>query len=609
MRHAPRADRPRCGVAGPGRGARDLRGPRHRPAGARGVAAGVAQPIAHDLRRVAEVAARRPDPQLLERAGPRRSLRALGPGAGSRPVPRAHRPAARGARPRCCGSGSPASSVLDPARAEAPESRQNESLGLVEAELLRRFNARLGDRFPLRAPYINVVRDHLMRPALFGAPDAKRIGVPAEYADWVVQRSEQMVRDVRDLGDRIDVIGSADELAAAITLAEKAPSDLSDSELLEAALDAWVRQMENVEARRRGGRRQDPVGAGGAPEPLRTSRRPDRSRGCCAGVAEAVFLVIGQDPVTGWVRDRIWASRERLLVRRPRLPARKPCQAAGSSRRPGGRVRRGGDHVVPPGASGPPRDRRRVSWLRRQGLHGADPDVLATAVSSLSPAPVHVLHPVGAPALLTTLAWQDELRRGSTMTFPAFAADERALPDPTTALDPFLDLLPPEQLHLVVGATPETLARRTAEVLGVDPGVARRSGRACCSRRPVRRCCAASTNGSASGRASSTTTPSCGRPSSTPTSSTLLSVPRRAAPSQRSRASRRGSRPCGRWHGRLDLVGDLEELAGSPSRRPGRAGRAGLRAAALGSAARGGRAAPRPRAGASTPPPGGGNGG
>ena len=154
---------------------------------------------------------------------------------------------------------------LDPARAEAPESRQNESLGLVEAELLRRFNARLGDRFPLRAPYINVVRDHLMRPALFGAPDAKRIGVPAEYADWVVQRSEQMVRDVRDLGDRIDVIGSADELAAAITLAEKAPSDLSDSELLEAALDAWVRQMENVEARREAARRQDPVGAGDAP--------------------------------------------------------------------------------------------------------------------------------------------------------------------------------------------------------------------------------------------------------------------------------------------------------------------------------------------------------
>ena len=139
---------------------------------------------------------------------------------------------------------------LDPARAEAPESRQNESLGLVEAELLRRFNARLEDRFPLRAPYINIVRDHLMRPALFGAPDAKRIGVPAEYADWVVERSEQMVRDVRDLGDRIDVIGSADELAAAITLAEKSPSDLSDSELLEAALDAWVRQMESIEARR-----------------------------------------------------------------------------------------------------------------------------------------------------------------------------------------------------------------------------------------------------------------------------------------------------------------------------------------------------------------------
>jgi hypothetical protein len=77
---------------------------------------------------------------------------------------------------------------------------------------------------------------------------------------------------------------------------------------------------------------------------------------------------------------------------------------------------------------------------------------------------------VGTPALLARLAWQDELRRGSTLTFPAFAAAEPALPDPTNALTPFLDLLPPEQVHLVVGETPESLVRRTAQVLGVDPG-------------------------------------------------------------------------------------------------------------------------------------------
>ena len=135
---------------------------------------------------------------------------------------------------------------LDPEKAEAPESRQNESLGLVEAELLRRFNARLGARFPLRKPYVDVVRDHLMRPALFGAPGARRIGVPEEYVEWVTERSQQMVREVAELEGQVTVTGSADELAASITVAEESPADLDDSVLLEAALDAWVRQMEDV---------------------------------------------------------------------------------------------------------------------------------------------------------------------------------------------------------------------------------------------------------------------------------------------------------------------------------------------------------------------------
>lgn len=138
---------------------------------------------------------------------------------------------------------------LDPQRAEAPQSRQNESLGLAEAELLRRFNARLGSRFPLRAPYIDVVRDHLMRPALFGAPGARRIGVPEEYVEWVTERSRQMVHDLQQLEAQghVQVTGAADELTAAVTLAEASPDALSDGELLDAALDAWVRQMEKVQ--------------------------------------------------------------------------------------------------------------------------------------------------------------------------------------------------------------------------------------------------------------------------------------------------------------------------------------------------------------------------
>ncbi len=187
-------------------------------------------------------------------------------------------------------------------------------------------------------------------------------------------------------------------------------------------------------------------------------------------MAEAVFLVIGQDPVTGWVRDRIWASRERLLSAGLAFPPGSPAKQRAAV---ADLVGESGDETTTWSHLARRAAARQESCVvvAAQGLHGAHPDVLATVVSSLSPAPVHVLHPVGAPALLATLAWQDELRRGSTMTFPTFAADEQALPDPADALDPFLDLLPPEQIHLVVGATPEALARRTAEVLGVDPDV------------------------------------------------------------------------------------------------------------------------------------------
>ncbi len=135
----------------------------------------------------------------------------------------------------------------DADRAVAPDAHQNQSLGLAESELLRRFNARLGSRFPMRDPYIRVVRDHLLRQALMGAPDALRIGVPAEFADWINERAEESVQALAGLGDKVDVVGDPTELSAHITHAERSPADQTDSELLEAALDAWVRQMEAIE--------------------------------------------------------------------------------------------------------------------------------------------------------------------------------------------------------------------------------------------------------------------------------------------------------------------------------------------------------------------------
>ncbi len=135
----------------------------------------------------------------------------------------------------------------DPQLAEIPESRQNESLGLVETELLRRFNGQLGELFPMRNDYIKVVRDHLMRPALLGAPGAVRIGVPEKWLPWIEERADQVVDELAALGDQVDVVGSLEDLRAHPEPVSLAPDDVTDAQLLESALAAWTRQLQAIE--------------------------------------------------------------------------------------------------------------------------------------------------------------------------------------------------------------------------------------------------------------------------------------------------------------------------------------------------------------------------
>jgi len=135
----------------------------------------------------------------------------------------------------------------DASQATMPDTPQNESLGVVESELLRRFNAQLGPLFPMRTAYIKVVRDHLMRPALQGSPTSVRIGVPEEWVEWITGRADQLVQDLRALGDQIDVVGSVEDLQAQVEAATVAPDQVSDAELLDGALKAWTRQLQVIE--------------------------------------------------------------------------------------------------------------------------------------------------------------------------------------------------------------------------------------------------------------------------------------------------------------------------------------------------------------------------
>ena len=136
---------------------------------------------------------------------------------------------------------------LDP-ELTAPDAPQNESLGVVESELLRRLNAELGERVPLRLPYLRVVRDHVLRPALLGKPGTRRVGIPPDSTSWIADRAADSAKRLASL-DGIAVEGDLQDLSAQSKGAEGGPNEVDDSELLDALLDAWVSQTEKERAR------------------------------------------------------------------------------------------------------------------------------------------------------------------------------------------------------------------------------------------------------------------------------------------------------------------------------------------------------------------------
>ena len=127
-----------------GRGPRRRHGPRPRPGAALGVAAAgqdgrpaALPPLPRDR------APRRGRPEVLALPGRARDPRPLVGRPPRRARPPRRRTSARARRARSCGCGPPRSSASTwPASTPRPQ-RPNDSLGLVEAELLRRINERL----------------------------------------------------------------------------------------------------------------------------------------------------------------------------------------------------------------------------------------------------------------------------------------------------------------------------------------------------------------------------------------------------------------------------------------------------------------------------------
>lgn len=110
--------------------------------------------------------------------------------------------------------------------------RPNDSLGLVEAELLRRINEAVprAGRSPALTRH---VKGRFVPDLLVGAAEREPFVVPARHHDWIRQRSEALVADLRSRS--YDVVGDLDDLLPADPSSGRTPDEVSDDELLSAA--------------------------------------------------------------------------------------------------------------------------------------------------------------------------------------------------------------------------------------------------------------------------------------------------------------------------------------------------------------------------------------
>lgn len=124
---------------------------------------------------------------------------------------------------------------VDPGSLDTDHVEGNPSLGMVQAELLRRVNLALGDRLPhARAGYRGPGKRFLAETILIqqeGAPPR----LPERARPWVEERSRQVVESLGSGG--YDVVGDLSELLPGDAAPVEA-TPVSDAELLDAATEA-----------------------------------------------------------------------------------------------------------------------------------------------------------------------------------------------------------------------------------------------------------------------------------------------------------------------------------------------------------------------------------
>ena len=122
-----------------------------------------------------------------------------------------------------------------------PPKERNTSLGVVSAELMRRFNASARARRMTWKQHEYVAKQLLAKQVLSRRAGLEpALALPADYYPWVIDHGKRLVAEVEQAGVR--VTGDLTELIPDPAHAREGvtPDAISDRELLEAALDGTI---------------------------------------------------------------------------------------------------------------------------------------------------------------------------------------------------------------------------------------------------------------------------------------------------------------------------------------------------------------------------------
>lgn len=126
---------------------------------------------------------------------------------------------------------------VDPADLQTDdEAAANSSLGVVEAELLRRLNEQGELPAKLTWMYAGVARLELGEWILARRPGRRRIQLPARHREWATEQARATIAALREAGYR--VTGDLDDLVPRFdTEGDDGPGTVSDRELLDASVE------------------------------------------------------------------------------------------------------------------------------------------------------------------------------------------------------------------------------------------------------------------------------------------------------------------------------------------------------------------------------------